>query len=31
MYIVTQFGGKKIKIDGSLLSKRSEDRVKIKI
>ena len=31
VYVLTDFGGKKIKIDGLLLAKRNEDRVKTKI
>lgn len=31
VFIVADFGSKKIKVDGSLLAKRSEDRIKIKI
>ena len=31
VFIITQFGNRKIKIDGKLLNKRSEDRVKLKI
>ncbi|MBI5393063.1 ribonuclease P protein subunit [Candidatus Woesearchaeota archaeon] len=31
VYFVANFGSKKIKVDGLLLAKRSEDRIKIKI